>query len=84
MMLTLKRKRLVGVATLAAVLAVWIGTLLFYLLFDPNLTQWTIAMAVVAVATEIGLWVGAAIVGVTAIQRLRSRFSLFGARKKAS
>ncbi len=83
-MLTPQRKRLIGFATLAAVLTVWIGAFAFYLLFDPNLTQWTLAMAVVAVATEIGLWVGAAIVGVTAIQRLRSRFSLFAARKKAS
>ncbi len=53
-----------------------IGAFLVWLLLDPTLKQWTLTMAVVAVATEIGLWVGAAILGVSVIQRLRNRWSL--------
>lgn len=75
-MLTPQRKRLIGFATLALVIAAWIGAFLVWLLFDPTLKQWTLTMGVVAVATEIGLWVGAAILGVSVIQRLRNRWSL--------
>lgn len=75
-MLTPQRKRLIGFATLALVIATWIGAFLVWLLLDPTLKQWTLTMAVVAVATEVGLWVGAAILGVSVIQRLRARWSL--------
>ena len=75
-MLTPQRKRLIGFATLALVVAAWVGAFLVWLLLDPTLKQWTLTMGVVAVATEIGLWVGAAILGVSVIQRLRNRWSL--------
>lgn len=80
---TPKRKRLIGFATLATVITAWIGAFLVWLLLDPSLGQWALTMTVVAIVTETGMWIGAAILGVTALQRLRSRFSLFSAVRKA-
>lgn len=79
----LKRKRLIGFVTLAAVIAAWTGAFLVWLLLDPSLGQWALTMTIVAIITEAGMWIGAAILGVTALQRLRSRFSLFSAVRKA-
>lgn len=64
-------KLLIGLAALALVLVAWTGVALAYFLFDPTLAQWTVIVTIAAVATEVAVWIGAAILGISALQRLR-------------
>lgn len=67
------KKRLIAAGLLALVVLVWAGAALSLVLFAPSLAQWTIIVTVCAVATEVALWVGAVMLGIAAIGRLRAR-----------
>ena len=64
-------KSVIALITLVVVLAAWIGLVAFYLLAKPALAQWTIAVTVVALLTEGAMWVGAALIGATVLQKRR-------------
>ena len=49
----------------------WTGAALALLLFDPTLAQWALIVTVAAVATEVALWIGVALLGFTALDRFR-------------
>ena len=67
------KKRLIAAAALALVVLVWAGAAAALVLFEPTLAQWTIIVTVAALATEAALWVGAVLLGIEAIGRLRAR-----------
>lgn len=83
-MLSNRRKLFAGIAALALVTTAWLGAFFAWLLLDPGLAQWTLIVTIAAIATEIALWIGAVVLGITAIQRLRERFRLFRLRDKGS
>ena len=64
-------KSVIALITLVVVVAAWIGLVAFYLLVKPTLPQWTIAVTVVALITEGAMWVGAALIGATVLQKRR-------------
>ena len=66
----IRSKRLLsGLVLLALVLLVWAGVFLSWALFDASLAQWTLIVTAAAVATEVAIWIGAALLGFTALQR---------------
>lgn len=77
-----RRKLVAGIAALALVTTAWLGAFLAWLLLDPSLAQWTLIVTIAAVSTEVALWIGAVVLGITAIQRLRDRFRLFRRRAR--
>ena len=74
------KKKLIGAAAIALVVLVWAGAAATLLLFEPTLAQWTIIVTVAALATEAALWVGAVLLGIEAIGRLRARMRFRRAR----
>ena len=64
-------KSVIALITLAVVVAAWIGLVAFYLLAKPAIGPWAIAVTVVALITEGAMWVGAALLGTTVLQKRR-------------
>lgn len=50
---------------------VWTGALLAFLLLKPTLAQWTLIVTAAAIMSEIALWIGVALLGLTALNRFR-------------
>lgn len=67
------KKKLIAAGLLALVVLAWAGAALSLVLFEPSLAQWTIIVTVCAVATEVAMWVGAVLLGIEAIGRLRAK-----------
>jgi hypothetical protein len=59
-----------GLAITAFVLFVWIGVTLAYVLLSPTLAEWTMIVTAAAVTTEVAVWAGATILGISALQRV--------------
>ena len=74
------KKKLIAAAAIALVVLAWTGAAVSLLLFEPTLAQWTIIVTVAALATEAALWVGAVLLGIEAIGRLRARMRFRRAR----
>jgi hypothetical protein len=64
-------KSVIALITVVVVVAAWIGLVAFYLLAKPAIGQWAIAVTVVALITEGAMWVGAALIGATVLQKRR-------------
>ena len=67
------KKKLIAAGLLAFVVLVWVGVAAAFVLLEPNLAQWTMIVTAAAVASEAAMWVGAVLLGIEAIQRLRAR-----------
>ena len=65
------KKLLIGIGLLGLVVLAWTGALLALLLFNPTLAQWTLIVTVAAVVTEVAMWLGVALLGLTALNRFR-------------
>lgn len=65
------KKMLAGAALVGTVVLVWAGAFLALVLFKPNLAQWTIIVTVAAIISEIAMWLGVALLGITALDRFR-------------
>jgi hypothetical protein len=70
------KKKAVALALLAFVALVWIGVAASLLLLEPSLAQWTLIVTAAALASEGAMWVGAVLLGIEAIARLRAKFRL--------
>ena len=68
-----KNKKLIAALLLGLVVVVWAGAAAALILFEPSLVQWTLIVTVAAVATEGAMWVGAVLLGIEAIRRVRAR-----------
>ena len=73
-------KRTIAVIAGILVAAAWIGAAAAFVLLDLTVGQWTVIVTVAAVITEAAIWVGVALLGMTALQR----FSLLARRRKPS
>lgn len=65
------KKVLIGALLLGLVVLAWTGVFLVWLLFSPTLTQWTLAVTAAAIVSEVAMWIGVALVGITALDRFR-------------
>jgi hypothetical protein len=68
-------KKLLLAFVWGAAVLVWAGILAYYFAADPSLKEWTIAVAVGAIALEIAFWTTAAVLGVTLWQSRKAVFS---------
>lgn len=71
-----KHRRLLRIAVLGLLVLPWIGVAIVWLLFEPTAAHWVLVITAAAVATEIGLYVGAALLGLSAFERIRNRLHL--------
>jgi hypothetical protein len=63
-------------ALVALVVFSWTGVAAAALLFELTTRQWVVAVAAAAVVTEVALYVGAVVLGIAVLQRVRSRLRL--------
>ena len=78
------RKSIAAAALVGIVVLVWAGAFLALVLVKPNLAQWTAIVTVCAVISEIAMWAGVALLGVTALDRFRIWSRLRGKGKDAA
>ena len=71
-----EKKKLIAFGLLGLVVLVWAGAAASLVLFEPTIAQWTLIVTAAALATEAALWIGAVLLGIEAIQRLRARLRL--------
>lgn len=65
------KKLLIGACLLGIAALVWIGAVLALLLLDPTIAQWTLIVTGSAIVSEIAMWIGVALLGLTAFDRFR-------------
>ncbi len=70
------KKKLLAAILLGLVVAVWTAAAAAFFLLEPSLAQWTLIVTAAALATEGAMWVGAVLLGIEAIRRLRARIWL--------
>lgn len=70
------KKKLLAAILLGLVVTVWTAAAAALVLLEPTLAQWTLIVTAAALATEGAMWVGAVLLGIEAIRRLRARIWL--------
>ena len=65
------KKVLIGALLLGLVVLAWTGVFLVWLLSSPTLAQWTLAVTAAAIVSEVSMWIGVALLGITALDRFR-------------
>jgi Sec-independent protein secretion pathway component TatC len=74
-------KLMIGASLLGLVILAWTGALIAFLLLKPTLAQWTLIVTTAAIVTEIAMWIGVALLGLTALNRFRIWARLRGTRR---
>jgi len=74
------KKLLIGAFLLGVVVLAWTGALLALLLLHPTLAQWTLIVTAAAIVSEVAMWIGVALLGLTALNRFRIWVRLRGTR----
>ena len=69
-MLNTKTKLLAG-TLVGTVILTWVGVVIALRLFDPSLAQKTLIVTVAAIISEVALWIGVALLGMTALDKFR-------------
>lgn len=67
----MKSKKMLAALLIGLVVMVWAGAFLALVLFKPNLAQWTAIVTACALISEVAMWAGVALLGVTALDRFR-------------
>ena len=65
------KKKLAAAVLIGIVVLVWAGAFLALYLFKPNLAEWTAIVTACALISEVAMWAGVALLGVTALDRFR-------------
>ena len=65
------KKKLIGAVLLGVVALAWAGAFLALVLYKPDIAQWTLIVTAAAVVTEVAMWMGVALLGITALDKLR-------------
>lgn len=65
------KKLIIAASLLGIVVLAWTGALLAFLLVKPTLAQWTLIVTGAVIVTEIAMWAGVALLGLTALDRFR-------------
>lgn len=74
------KKLLIGACLVGLVVVAWTGALLAFLLLHPTLAQWTLIVTAAAIVSEVAMWMGVALLGLTALNRFRIWERLRGKR----
>ncbi len=69
-MLNTKKKLLAG-TLVGTVILTWVGVVIALRLFDPSMAQKTLIVTVAAIISEVALWIGVALLGITALDKFR-------------
>ena len=69
-MLNTKTKLLAG-TLVGTVILTWVGVVIALRLFDPSLAQKTLIVTVAAITSVVALWIGVALLGMTALDKFR-------------
>ena len=69
-MLTTKKKLVAGVLVGIVILA-WVSVFAALKLFDPSVAQKTLIITTAAIISEVALWIGVALLGITALDKFR-------------
>lgn len=69
-------KKLAGIAAIGLLAVTWGAMLVIGLFFEPSTTTWVAIVTAAALATEIAMWIGASIAGITVFQKIRDRLRL--------
>jgi len=75
-------RRLLAIALVAAALLPWLGLYLAYTMFSPSKAEWAVMVTVVAVITEVAMWIGISWLGFSALRRVSFFAGLFGKSRK--
>ena len=75
------KKLLIGAGLVGLVVLAWTGALIALLLFKPSLAQWTLIVTAAAIVSEIAMWIGVALLGLTMLDRFRIWSRLRGSRR---
>jgi hypothetical protein len=65
------KKKMLAVGLVSIVALTWLGVFVALRFFEPSLAQKTLIITVAAVISEVALWIGAAVLGITALNRFR-------------
>ncbi len=76
------RKKLIAVIVLGALVLAWVGVIGASLLLDLSKGQKLALILGLAVATEVALWVGGVLLGITALARIHDWMRLRGSAKE--
>lgn len=76
------RKKLIAAIVVGALVLAWVGVIGASLLLDLSKGQKVAMVVGLAVATEIALWVGGVLLGITALARIHGWLRLRGSRKE--
>ena len=75
------KKLLIGACLVGIVVLAWTGALLAFLLIKPTLAQWTLIVTAAAIVSEVAMWIGVALLGLTVLDRFRIWSRLRGSRR---
>lgn len=65
------KKRIAAGGLVALVLLTWVAAFAAIRLFDPTIAQKTLIVTCAAIVSEVAMWIGVAILGITALDRFR-------------
>jgi hypothetical protein len=74
--MTRSKKVIAALAAVALLVLTWAAVLIVGLFFKPSLAVWFGIVTAAAIATEVALWVGAAIAGIALFQHIRNWVSV--------
>ena len=66
------KRLLLAASALALLVCGWAAVAVGALVYEPSGTQWVMIVTFAAVATEVALYIGAALLGIEALQRARN------------
>ncbi len=67
-------KKLIVTCVWLTALALWIGIGVFYVVAEPALKEWTLAVTAGAIGLEVAFWTTAAILGVSLFESRKAVF----------
>jgi hypothetical protein len=73
---TMNVKRIAAFAAFGLLAATWLTVVVVGAFFEPSKAVWIAIVTAAAIATEVALWLGATIAGITLFEKLRARLRL--------
>ena len=65
------KKKLLASTLVGTVILSWVGVVIAVRLLDPSISQKTLIVTIAAIISEVALWIGVALLGITALDKFR-------------